>query len=579
MDSIDSEYGFDSDYRLDSDYGLAGELPMEQDDALESMNLALVMTQALELTTRLDQQAVLQSLVDSAVALTGARFAVLGVADGRGNSLRFVYTGTDEDHAERISRVPEDLGIFSHISDDTYYIANDVTPFVEAATDIDAASITNFLAVPLRTRGRVYGRLYLTDKPGGFDSHDGEHMLLLSQAAAIAVQNSRLYAESNLRAQWISTSRSITAALLEGADEEEALELIAREMRRVARADVALLVLPSIGDTWLCELADGEGAFDYIGIEFPPDSYARTAMREGAGIIIDSLANKRNPAVPELATFGAALIAPMTARGATLGTIVLLRSQDQPSFDLSDLSMAENVAKQAALALELSDARQSEVKAEQMEDRAQISRDLHDFAIQQLFATGMELSAAKDKLLEDPNIPHTIIEALERGISSIDESVGQIRQIIHSLRDPNATIPIMERLRREIEQATTSLGFPPKVLVRNLGQIIDDEDNHTEIDDELGSDIADDIIAVLRECLSNAARHAQASEVSVSLVIENHKVFLAIEDNGKGIDPNVSRRSGLSNLAARARRHHGSFSIMAAPGETGTRIQWTAIIE
>ena len=573
MDRTYSEFG------LEDDFELTGELPPEQDDALESMNLALVMTQALELTTRLDQQAVLQSLVDSAVALTGARFAVLGVADGRGNSLRFVYTGTDEEQAKRISRVPEDLGIFSHISDETYFIANDVTPYISPETAIQDVAITNFLAVPLRTRGRVYGRLYLTDKPGGFDAPDGEHMLLLSQAAAIAVENSRLYAESNLRAQWISTSRSITTALLEGADEEEALELIAREMRRVARADVALLVLPSVGDMWLCELADGEGAFDYIGIVFPPDSYARTAMREGAGIIIDNLSTKRNPAVPELAGFGAALIAPMSARGNTLGTIVLLRSRDQPSFDLSDLSMAENVAKQAALALELSDARQSEVKAEQMEDRAQISRDLHDFAIQQLFATGMELSAAKDTLMENESVPHSIIEALERGISSIDESVGQIRQIIHSLRDPNATIPIMERLRREIDQATTSLGFAPEVTVRNLGQVIEDDSNHTEIDDELGSDIADDIIAVLRECLSNAARHAQASAVKVSLVIENHKVQLAIEDNGKGVDPNISRRSGLSNLAARARRHHGTFSITAAPSGTGTRIQWSAIIE
>lgn len=558
------------------------ELDTGRDDAaFRLMQLTMVMTQALELTTRLDQQAVLQNLVNSAVALTGARFAAFGVIDNKGQSVRFVYTGDNNEENEALSRLPETLGIARFMPEDTFFIANDVTPFIDesAREEGEEVKITSFLGVPSRNRGRVYGRLYLTDKPGGFDENDGEQMLLLSQAAAIAVENSRLYAESNVRAQWISTSRTITTSLLEDADEEEALELISREMRRVARADVALLVLPSVGDTWLCEMADGEGAFDFIGLSFPPDSNAQSVIRDGTGIIIDNLSAKRNLAVPELARFGPALFAPMTARGNTLGTIILLRSPEQAAFDLSDLSMAENVAKQAALALELSEARQSEAKAEQIEDRAQISRDLHDFAIQQLFATGMELSAAKDKLLLEDGVSPSIIEALDRGIASIDESVGQIRQIIYSLRDPNATIPLMERLRREIKQATNSLGYPPNVLVQNLGEIIDDDGNHTEIDDELGSDIADDIIAVMRECLSNAARHAEASEVDVSLVIENHKVQLTIEDDGKGVDPTISRRSGLSNLAARARRHHGTFSIRAGSEGRGTRIDWSAIIE
>lgn len=554
------------------------------DHADELMNLAMVMTQALELTTRLDQQSVLQALVDSAVALTGARYAALGVTDYKGTVLDFVFAGIDPEVADEIGHPPEGHGIFKYIPDETYLIENDLRSFADRhEVPASLPEMETFLGVPIRARGRTHGRLYLTNKPGGFDDRDGEHMMLLAQAAAIAVENSRLYAESTLRAQWIATSRSITTALLEGADEEEALELIGREMRRTARADVALMILPSIGDTYLCEIADGEGAFDYIGLNFPPDSYAQGVIRENSGLIIDNLSRKRNISVPRLSHFGPALLAPMSARGNTpLGVIALLRSPDQPAFDLSDLSMAENVAKQAALAIQLAESRETDAKAEQLEDRAKISRDLHDFAIQQLFATGMELSAAKDKLLDEegatPNIPK-IVEALDRGIESINDSVGQIRQIIYSLRDPNATIPVMDRMRQEIKQATNSLGFPPDVLIVNLGEIIDDDETHTEIDDELGSDIADDIIAVSRECLSNCARHAQASEVRLELKIENHKVLLVIEDNGKGVDPNNSRRSGLSNLASRARRHHGTFSIRPGHEGKGTRIEWSAMID
>lgn len=559
--------------------GLESGVPSDVPDTTGAPDIMTVMTYALELTTRLDTNSILQSLVDSARTLTGAKYSALGIVDSHGKTLQFVFSGLPQSTADKIGHPPLGKGMFADIPPDDRLIINNIEEYENrSAWPKFHPVMRNFLGVPIRAHGRVLGRLYLSDKNTDFTETDGNNVTLLGQAAAIAVENARLFEESNRRAQWIAASRSITATLLEKADEEESLELIAHEMRRVAHADVSLLVLPSVGNTWVCEIATGENSFEYIGLSFPQESYAQMVIREGNGLVVDASDPQSQRTIPELSHFGPTLYAPMVARGQTLGVIILLRSANSPAFDLSDLSMAENVAKQAALALELSETRQTDAKAAQMEDRAQVARDLHDFAIQQLFATGMELSAARDTLASE-GVDLTVLEALDRGIGSIDESVTQIRQIIYSLRDPNATVPLMKRLRHEFKQATNSLGFPPNVSIRHMEEIIEDDgESHTEIDDEIGSDIADDLVAVTRECLSNAARHAQATAVSVELVINPTRVTLVIEDNGKGIDAQVSRRSGLSNLAARARRYHGTFSIRAGEDGTGTCIEWTANI-
>ncbi len=541
-------------------------------------DLASVMTHALDLVTRLDRQSVLQTLVDSAVELAGCKYGALSVLDSQGETLQFVFTGVDTWRAERIGPPPKGHGVFGEMQDEHYLIVNELEGHpARHPWPKHHPHMTSFLGCPIRIRDRVFGRLYLSDKPGGFVENDGKNIELLAQAAAIAVENSRLYAESNARAQWIAASRAITTALLEGTDEEEALQLIAREMRRVAKADAALIVLPSVGDTWACEISDGDDADDLIGVEFPPEGRAQTVLREGTGLVVDAMTRQKELLVPELGRYGAALYAPLVSKGVPQGVIMLLRHIGRPEFDLADLSMAENVARQAALALELASARLTQSKAEQLEDRAQISRDLHDFAIQQLFASGMELSAVRGDLAAQDTVPQSVLDGLDKSISSIDESVNQIRQIIYSLRDPQATIPVVQRLRREVSSAHGSLGFAPKFSLTNLGEVIV-TGSHTEIDDELGSDLADDVVAVVRECLSNTARHAQATTVTVDIRIENHRIAITITDNGQGVKPELSRRSGLSNLAARARRHHGTFSIRPGDGHSGTKVIWTAII-
>ena len=425
---------------------------------------------ALALTSRLDLREALQEFVEAARRLSGSRYAAMGILGSRGETVAFHYSGMSVAEAERLPHPPRGNGIFAQIPVDSPLIINDIAshPAFEGWPAYHPR-MKNFLGVPVRIHEQVYGRLYLSDKKGGFDDADAENMSLLASAAAIAVQNSRLYAESEDRAAWIGVSQAITTALLEGSDEEEALELIAKKMRVVSKSCTALIVLPSVGDAWVCEIADGFDADKMIGLTFSPDGRAQTVIREGSGVVVDSMTRTRTMRIPELRGYGPALYAPMIVQGVGAGVIILLRSRSEAEFDLADLAMAEAVSKQAALALELSSARHAQDVAAQIDERAKIGRDLHDLAIQQLFATGMQITAIREDL-QTKDAPPDILGLLNQAIESVDESVKEIRQIVHLLREPDANVVVVERLRREASLARTSLGFAPSFVIALDGE-------------------------------------------------------------------------------------------------------------
>lgn len=547
-------------------------LPVPDSGASSSLLESVLM-----LTSDLELNPALQKFVEAARSVTEAKYSALGILDSRGDTVAFHYSGIDEATAQVLGHPPRTQGVFELIEPDRPLIINDLKSHPHFVGWPEAhPDMKSFLGVPVTIREQVFGRLYLADKPGGFSETDAANMEILAAAAAVAVQNARTYSESQRRARWIGVSQQVTTALLEGTDEEEALELIAHLMREVSNSAAALIILPGIGDSWVCEFADGENTSHLLGLEFPPEGRARTVIREGTGLVVDSMTRLRTMRVAELRQYGPALYAPMIVHGDGVGVIVLLREQGGSEFDLTDLIMAESVAKQAALALELTAARHAKNVAAQIDERAQIGRDLHDLAIQQLFATGMQITRIRNDLAEK-DTDGAILDLLNQALSSVDESVTEIRHIVHRLREPDATIMVVERLRREASLARTSLSFAPSLVISLNGEDLPgDADGETisRIDNIIGADIADDVVAVTREGLSNAARHAKASSVSVHVEVSRSRVTVTVTDDGIGPVPSVTRRSGTANLAARARRHGGTFELVRG-NDQGAVMTWS----
>lgn len=350
---------------------------------------------ALDLTSTLDLKSALRSFVDQACRLTRAAYGALRVLDTWGATTLLI------EHSEGPAGPTVPAEIIAMIPAKGH-LRLDRGAAVE---DSGLIADDDFIGVSVLVHEQVYGRLYLTGKPGGFTDSDVDVLTALAPAAGVAVENAHLYADARRTERWISASQSLTTTMLEGADEEEALELIARTVREVSRADTAIIVLPSVGDSWAAEIIDGYLADTLLGIVFPPEGRAMSVLHEGTGMIVDSMARAQTMRVPQLSAFGPALYAPLLSRGNTAGVLILLRRIGQPEFNGSELSLAESLASQAALALELASARHAEDLATLLDERDRIGRDLHDFAIQQLFATGMQLDAAKQEASGAISIP------------------------------------------------------------------------------------------------------------------------------------------------------------------------------
>jgi signal transduction histidine kinase len=507
----------------------------------------------------LELESTLQRIVTAASDLTQAPFAALGVLGDDGLHESFVYTGMPPRTAEAIGGLPRGHGILGHITRAGRAVrVDDLSKHpVSRGFPEHHPVMRSFLGVPVGIGDRVVGNLYLADKPGGFTAEDEDVVVALAASAAVAVENARLYEEARGRERWVTAAHEVTTAMLSGAEEDDALRLIAQRAREVAAAEAAALVLPGWQGNWVLEVADGNGAEKLLGTLMPPEGRAVSVVRSGRGLRMADMSTEPDLLVPKMRDYGPALYAPLIAGDEHMGVLVLLRPKGSLEFSDEDLATAQTFASQAALALQLADGRRRSEEAEVLQERARISRDLHDLVVQELFAMGMRLSRIRETV--DPSV----VAHVDSSLDTLDRAVRQIRSTIRALRDPGEPVGLVDRLHGEANRAHASLGFQPILRLPDLARL----------DAVEPADLADDVVAVVREGLSNAARHAHASRVEVQVLVSDKEILVEVSDDGVGLPPIQHRSSGLDHLGERARRHTGR--CLALPREPrGTILRW-----
>lgn len=541
-----------------------------------------LMQAILAVASELDLPAVLNQFVRVSAELTGARYGAINVLDPHGVSTTFVYTGVPTALARMLKSAPHAQGVLGQIPAEGALRLADLRQHPAfRGFPANHPPMGSFLGASVRVGDHVYGQLYLSDKEGGFTVADEQVVVALAAAAGVAVANAQLYAEAARREHWLRAGQDITTMLLEGIDEEEALEHIARTAREVAGADISALALPGMGGDLLIELAVGDGADTLLGTVMPRGGRAWTVMTEGRGLLTPSLSRSRTVRVPVMRSFGPAMFAPLQTSGRGVGVLILLRRVGREPFEEGDLATAESFAAQAALAYVLAEARHAQDVAALLDERERIARDLHDLAIQQLFATGMQLETVRRRAARGVD-PSELLSIVEEALDNVDGSVRQIREIVYALRDPDAATGLTERLRRESSLARTGLGFAPGVVLTLDGKDLgtDHDIDEDQLDERVSPELTDDVVAVVREGLANAARHAHASSVTVRVSVRGvgptGSVLVEVEDDGSGLPDRRDRRSGTGNLASRARQHGGTFSLGSAPDGRGTLLVWQA---
>ncbi|MFD3649434.1 GAF domain-containing protein [Streptomyces cyaneofuscatus] len=518
----------------------------------------------------LDLSQVLRRIVEAGAHLVDAQYGALGVIGPDGRSLsQFLTSGMTAEQRQRIGPLPAGHGLLGELIRHPEPLRLSELGTHEASFGFPEhhPPMRTFLGVPILVRDEVFGNLYLTDKRDGldFDAEDESVITTLAVAAGVAIDNARLYESAQRRHRWLRAGAEVTNHLLSGDARQDVLELIARRAGEITGARLAEVSspVPGTGDLIVelsVALSEGEGDDGLQGRVVPVDgTLAGAASAAGTQVVSARLGkDPRFLADPHLAAGpGPAVAVPLGAAGADV--LLLVRAVGEPVFTEADLEPLLAFAGQAALALELAVRRRDAEHVALLEDRDRIARDLHDLAIQRLFATGMTLQSTA-RLIE-----HTgAAERVARAVDDLDETIKIIRSTIFGLRarDDGPASSLRARASRTVGDAVTSLGFPPRLSMEGL------------LDTDVPLDVAEHVVAALGELLSNAARHAHASRVEVSLKATADEVRLTVSDNGTGI-PEQSRRSGLDNLAERARQAGGALEL-STPDGGGSRLVWRA---
>jgi signal transduction histidine kinase len=515
---------------------------------------------------------VLERLLQVARDLTGAEYAAIGILGEQRESLAdFITAGIDPAARAAIGSLPRGRGVLGLlISNPEPLRLADVSEHVHSyGFPAGHPAMDSFLGVPILIRGEAWGNLYLTDKRGGeFDESDEEATVVLAAWAAIAVENARLYRQTDQRR--VELERSLRA--LEGTIEiahavggetrvERVLELIAKRSRALVEASGVAIVL-SRGEDFVVAATAGEAPRELIGARLPAkDSFAARVLAGGKPERVSDLSKARF-VLGELGLEAtSALFAPLVFRGAHVGAIEAFDRIDGPEFTLDDerilLAAAASAATAVATAQSVERERLRRSLRAAEEERRRWARELHDETLQALGGLRVLLSSARRSTDLD-----SVHAALESAVAQLGEEISSLRSLITELRpaalDELGLTPALEAL---MERARTSHGLDVK------GRL--DVERHAP---RLDPEVETAVYRLVQEALNNAAHHARADRVEIDVRADHDEIHLRIRDDGHGFDPDApSAGFGLTGMRERASLAGGRLDISSSGAGTTIR--------
>ncbi|MEU1279244.1 GAF domain-containing protein [Streptomyces sp. NPDC005805] len=510
---------------------------------------------------------VLRGIVEAATTLVDAEYGALGVIGEDETLSEFIPVGVTAEQWAAIGELPSGHGLLGELirHPEPLRLADLAEHRASAGFPPHHPPMRSFLGVPIRVRDTVFGNLYLTEKRGAaeFDAEDEAVVATLAVAAGVAIENARLYENARRGQRRAAADSEVTAALLSGRPRSEVLELILGHARDFADADLGLVAVPAEGTGRLrAAVAAGPGAERHRGTLLPATG-SLAAEAFAAGELRTTADLGREPHADEAAAerwrdLGPAVAVPLGTQGRE-GVLLLARTRGRPAFTQTETDPLAGFAARTALAMELAERRSDAQELALLEDRDRIARDLHDLAIQRLFATGMTLQSVQ-RFVDHPQAA----ERLRRAVDDLDETIKIIRSTIFGLRSHEseaAAHSLRGAVVEAVQRAAAALGFSPALRVEGL------------LDTRTDGPVGEHLVAVLGEALTNAARHARASSVDVRVVVAARELSLTVTDDGVGAPPGTER-GGLRNMRERAEALGGSFDLGPGPDGRGTRLSW-----
>ena len=493
----------------------------------------------VDIGSDLDLDATLHRVVTAAMELTRARHGVLGVRGPDGTIISFLHAGMSPETMRRTGLLPAGKGVLEH-----------------------HPPMRTVLDVPITIRNTTFGTLYLTDSQSGrgFTESDEIDARAVASAAEVAIENAQLFDRATTTAKWIEAGRTITTAVLSGAEPHpRPLQLIADRACALTDAEQAIVLVPDDADlpaqqvdTLVVSTAVGRHANEVIGQLVPvAGSTTGGVFRSGTSVITESFRHT----IQAFTDVGRrpAMVMPLRCQDTVIGVIAVARGTDRPAFDARDLELMSDFAGHAAVALTLASDRELMV----LTDRERIAHNLHDLVIQRVFAVGMDVqgTVARSRSPE-------VTDRLNRTLSDLQAIIEDIRTAIFGLQYPlGQTSSFRQRIQQTVSDMTDSRSITTTLQISGPLTVI-------------GDVVAEHAEAVIMEAISNAVRHSGATSLAVKVAVAD-ELAIDITDDGNGIPADNRRHSGLANMRRRAEQVGGHCTI-GSPPAGGTHLHWTA---
>jgi signal transduction histidine kinase len=531
-------------------------------ESMQERTRALVEA-GIALSSELSLDALLLKLVETAAALTDARYAALGVLDPSGSRLeRFITTGIDDDLRAEIGDLPSGRGILG-------VLIREARPLRLHDLGDDPRSVgfppghppmRSFLGVPVALRGIQYGNLYLTEKSGGadFNDDDEEAVVMLGSQAAVAIENARLYESATRWSAQLESLNEVMNVLVTEFDLPRLLQLIATRLRDLLGARLVTIALPH-GSSARIEVAAGEESEAYVGMLLPQRSKTMRVLERKHSERVDSVLEDPEVDQDSMRRLGAqtSLYVPLVVGGVAMGIVAAhdKRGAD-PRFTEDDLRIAEIFAGRAAVAVELSqrvarDSMRRVVAAQELE-RRRLARELHDETGQALTSILLGLRTVDDARDEtELRAAVTVVRDLVR--TTLEDVRRLAVELRPSVLDDFGLVAALERLTQTFgEQTEIAVLF--EQLLPNA--------------DRLPAEVETALYRIVQESLTNVVKHARAANVRIVLARTDDSVSLFIEDDGVGFDPDSPSESGIGlvGMQERVALLGGRLTIESRPG-------------
>lgn len=446
------------------------------------------------------------------------------------------------------------------------------------------------LACPVLGKDEAIGILMATHTdPQAFSEEDLRLLETAANWTAIAISNARQYQELQHRVHEKDIIVNISNALTGTLDLEEVLQLIAQNVHSVIPKSewtaIHLLESTTGPSSQLALMASA-------GLEVETGGYiielgkgvAGQVMATGQVIIVDDIQeDSRRLPVDLIIKARALLVAPVESRFRRHGTITA-QCATPAAFSEEDGRLLRILGVQAGIAIENARLHREQRKARlvaekrrertrimarklvqtQEVERARIARELHDEAGQSLTSLQISLGLLRGQLPDDAT---EIDQRLQENVELVADTMNRLRRLSHNLRPP---------------------GIDTYGLDATLAGLCQDFALHTQIaiayngieTPKLASLSVLTLYRFAQEALTNAAKHAQAAEIQVTLRREDGTVSLCVADNGRGFVPpafdenSTGSGAGLQGMLERLEMVDGELKIDSAPGR-GSRLTAT----